>query len=216
MALNNNALTTYEIIKAKLGLVDDTEQDLIESFINNTSLTISNYCKRKFQEDTYTEKYIGYDDTELILNQYPITVLTSATISSSSVNITDVDIDAEDGILYYEGLWYGCGYTGGMSNARVKDSRNITIEYTAGYTLPKDTATYTLPIALKGVCENEVIFNYNNKDDYSSYGSTGKVSQEKLQSGSVSYEDSDTSFSYDYGMSYQTLAVLNQYKKIIM
>ncbi len=216
MSLKNNALTTYESIKARLGLLDDTEQALIEGLINEVSQEISNYCKRKFNLQTYNEKYKGNNYTDLLLNQYPITELKEVLIAETEIELTEIEVLEEDGILYYEKLWIKSGYGTGITGTMVIDFRTISVEYDAGYTLPKDVVDYTLPIPLKNSCENEVIYKYNSQRNDTNSGVSGTVKQEKLQSASVSYEDSDKSYNYNYGMLFTTISTLNSYKKPVI
>ena len=164
MALDTDiALTTYAEVKLQLGLADDTHQSFIEMQINVVSNKIASYCNRNFMEQTYTdEKYKGDDTLELVLNQRPITALTTLSIDDKDVTTSDVEIESETGILYYESVFSSNGYVCGITRHPDLRYNNIKVTYDAGYILPDDAINRTLPYDLEQACINEVKRNYSN------------------------------------------------------
>lgn len=55
MALASNALTTVEAVKTYMGNTSSTDDDLIETLINNVSDQIERWCDRVFVSQTFTE-----------------------------------------------------------------------------------------------------------------------------------------------------------------
>ena len=177
MAIDTNiALTTYESVKTQLGLTDDTQQSFIESQINVVSQKIACYCNRNFKTQEYTEKYRGDDTLELVLNQYPITDLSNLYIDDTELtDLSDIDIEANEGMLYYEDIFNSNGYVCGISRHKGLRFKNIKVVYTAGYILP-DQIDRNLPYDLEQACINEVINAYTMK---------GKSDAQRLKSWSL-------------------------------
>ncbi len=145
MSLQDNALTTVDKAKGIIGISDDdvSQDSLIELFINAASDKIETFCKRIFGITEYTnEKYSGHYDEYLIIRQFPIIEVTSLKINDIEVDINNYDIMSEHGMLFN-----GCRWPQG--------ERNISIDYKAGYVLPKDSSEDTpsnLPAAIETAC----------------------------------------------------------------
>ena len=70
MALASNALTTVAAVKTYMGISSSTDDDLLESLINNVSDQIERWCDRTFAATSYTE-YIDAFGTRTIAVQNP-------------------------------------------------------------------------------------------------------------------------------------------------
>ena len=144
------ALCTIEDLYLYLGLGDapgpsnfDSTAYRYQLLIDAISDEIEKYCNRRFNEAAYTEYQSGEGTRYLLLDQYPILSLTSATITyPTTTNETDVDtdnivIDRDRGQLYYLYGWE-------------KGFNNVKVIYSAGYeTIPDDLAL----IAMKMVSD---------------------------------------------------------------
>jgi hypothetical protein len=58
---------------------------LLDQLVLRASSAIENYCDRKFQHDTYRERYNGTGEKELCLRQYPITEIKMLSIGATDV-----------------------------------------------------------------------------------------------------------------------------------
>lgn len=89
------AITTKTAFKAYAGIDVTTYDDLIDTLLLRATSAIESYCDRKFQEDTYREKYNGDGTNELLLKQYPITELKYLSVGAvDAIKITNVNSDA--------------------------------------------------------------------------------------------------------------------------
>jgi len=138
--LASNALVTLADFKQFMHIdTDDVDDDgRLTQVINYVSQRIERYCKRVFKSAAYTEYYDGVlDMSSLILNQYPVSAISSIYddpswyyTADSLILATDYAYDADSGMVFL-----APGYRFSMGK------RNIKITYTAGYsTIPADLA----------------------------------------------------------------------------
>lgn len=139
MALADNALTTVVRLKQFNGIDEaDTSQDFkLEFLINSASQEIENVLGRKLKKSQYIESVKGSNRLTIQVRNYPLLAVDSIKINGSAVNESDYSF-YESGII--EGIrpWGASGLHYGISNFMVQQSKNIEIDYTAGYVLPKD------------------------------------------------------------------------------
>lgn len=103
--------------------------EALEEFIETASEQVEKFCDRKFLSASRVEKVWGSGRNELIVDEYPVTALTSVTwVDTSGVTGTTDTSDLRfnsSGILefinYVNGPWY--------------QNRLYTITYVAGYAL---------------------------------------------------------------------------------
>lgn len=89
------AITTKTAFKAYAGITVTTDDDLIDTLLLRATSAIESYCDRKFQYDTYRERYDGDGTYELLLRQYPIGEVKYLSIGTAGViKITNVNSDA--------------------------------------------------------------------------------------------------------------------------
>lgn len=171
--LKDYALTDLFRLKQylKLPAEEDSQQDnIFIKWINSISREIMGLTKRNFELTTYTEEASPSNTRNLILNNRPITSITSIKVGDS--DITDFKLTDESklqGIVLRDYGW--CyGYY-------------IDVVYEAGYILPRETTkdTYTLPDELE-----EVVFNVIS-DLLAMEEKDGRVLS-KITEGEVTYE----------------------------
>lgn len=140
------ALTDVDSVKESLGIDsgDHSQDNLIIRKINLATEIIEGYTGRRFKLTTYTnEEYDATGTDQLVLNQRPVTALTSVGRRSTSLNQGDWDtvnddyyfLDANAGVV--EGIYT---YAGRYNRVRVT--------YTAGYsTIPSDVSEAAATLA---------------------------------------------------------------------
>ncbi|MHC4499961.1 MAG: head-tail connector protein, partial [Planctomycetota bacterium] len=76
--------------------ISGTDDDaLLDDLVARASSAIENYCDRKFNYDTYRERYDGDGTTELVIKQYPIGQVTMLSVGTTDViQFTNVNADA--------------------------------------------------------------------------------------------------------------------------
>jgi hypothetical protein len=152
----NKKLTTVSAVKEELGIPDaDMSQDaLISLFIDRASDAIVTFCSRPFAKEGYRETVPGYGSNRLILSRTPIVEITSV-IADSEI-ITDYLLeDPEAGILFRRRGWQWAptmGWNITWHPVGNSEDLNFTVEYTAGYVLPGDQGTRTLPNDIEKAC----------------------------------------------------------------
>jgi len=132
-------LTTLANVKAWIKEPGTGLDALISDLISRVSKQIKVYCERDILSTTYTEYYNGRGTNSLMLNQYPVTAITSINDDLDRNFTSETLIDSDDiifnsgtdkakaGIVYLDGLNFSCG------------RNNIKVVYVAGYaTIPAD------------------------------------------------------------------------------
>lgn len=168
--LNDNALTTVEAIfrYSRLSATEAinqagyTLQEQYGMLINQMSSIIEGNLDRKLGRQQYTEKLTGTGRQTLVLHNYPIVSVESVFFNDELIESESYDFiqGKENGILYRDTGWPCCGFSGGLSYDTYAASRAITVNYTAGYVLPKDKTNTTpsdLPSDLEHLCIEMVL-----------------------------------------------------------
>ena len=151
MELSGNALTTLLQVQTHLSVTDSAENPELTWLINVASGQLEAECNRSFGKATYTaEKYTGNGRRLLALRQYPVLEVSAITVDEALV--TDFFIDNAAGLLFRETAW--------------DTNSAISVNYDAGYVLPKDATTEnprTLPYELEVACVLLVGQLYNQR-----------------------------------------------------
>ena len=213
MALDvSMALTTLATMKSELGITDSASDTYLERQINVVSQKIANYCNRNFKTQTYTlEKYEGNDELNFNLNNYPVTSVSYLKIDDTEIDIDDVTVDEDAGILYYESVFNSNGYVSGISSHRDLRTKNISVTYIAGYVLP-DQATRNLPYDLEDICIEEIKYKYGNKNNKGK-----KISSWSLDKASKNFVDEAKIFDNTSGFLFESVAILDSvYKRYLI
>lgn len=208
MPLSVHALTTIAAVKdyLRISLADTSQDASFERTIKAVSDFIEGYCGRHFEKATYTEKYRGNGRQKLLLNQYPIISVASVTVNDGLLDASEYEILAEEGTLYRESLWPWSGYSAGLVGEPVGSRRNIQVQYTAGYILPKDDGTGTppavrnLPYDLEDACIELVAIRHEMRgSEHMKQETIGPLTSEFIQ-----------------GIPDHIIKVLNRYRKLVV
>jgi len=167
------ALTTVANAKLYIGITVSTYDELIEELINSGTQYIENYCKRRFKKTTYTDElYDGEGGRFLFLKNYPIIGVTSIywhykNITDTLIDSGDYDIESEEGLVHYDGLW-------------TKGYKNIKITFEAGYDFINDGR----PPELEEICKMLVATKFGKRG-------SAAIKSEKIGSYSLTYMDAE-------------------------
>ena len=132
-------LTTLEVVKEELGIMDTGLDKMLSRWISEASATIGLVTNRTFGLEDLSETFrfdmqrtnLVYEVPHLRLSRYPVAELTSLIDMSTSLPIDpgSYDLDAEKGLIWrlstmgWRSLWW-TGY------------QDLIATYTAGYDLP--------------------------------------------------------------------------------
>ena len=132
-------LTTLEVVKEELGIMDTGLDKMLSRWISEASATIGLVTNRTFGLEDLSETFrfdmqrtnLVYEVPPLRLSRYPVAELTSLIDMSTSLPIDpgSYDLDAEKGLIWrlstmgWRSLWW-TGY------------QDLIATYTAGYDLP--------------------------------------------------------------------------------
>lgn len=158
MALNANALITLAQGKTFLGIptLETSHDSLVEDFINEASQMIETYCNRFLIQRTVIEYKNGNGRKQLILNQYPISSITSLHDDLNHSYGAETLIDASNYGIYGDQLNDNF-YIERFDSAFCRGQKNIKIVYVAGYLLAD------IPADLKLACKIIIAFYYNKQ-----------------------------------------------------
>jgi hypothetical protein len=79
------AITTKTAYKNYADISGTDDDDLLDQLVVRATSAMESFCGRKFQHDTYRERYNGTGDTELYLKQYPLTEIKMLSIGTTDV-----------------------------------------------------------------------------------------------------------------------------------
>lgn len=128
-------LTTVERARALLGFAAGQDALALRS-IDVASAVVVDWCRRPFALETVRETILWSDSREgILLARGPVTAFVSVKQDGVDLASSEYTYDRELGRLYRQDAgghvfrWWG----------------SVAVEYSAGYTLPADTGTWTLP-----------------------------------------------------------------------
>lgn len=137
------ALVTLDLVKEHLDIpLANTSQDAsLNLLITVVSGHIAQFCDRAFEEATYTETLDGTSQSEVLLQNYPVSSVTSVHVDNDRVFDAQALVDAEDyeivddnTLRRHDSKW-------------PRGSQNIQVVYTAGFaTIPAAVQYATLLI----------------------------------------------------------------------
>ena len=158
---------------------DSQETEQAEFIISAVSTQIENYTNRTFGASSYTENLDGMGTPYLVVENYPITSLTSVSYLDQEGDVTTaIDIDYikityKDGILYYY-----AGFAHGV--------QNLQVVYSAGYTdIPDDLKLYALKMITRELIltDSDGTVSTEKTGDYTiTYKNTVSLKKEDLSS----------------------------------
>lgn len=154
--------------------IDNSAATLIDQLILETDAAIGRLCNRydstgaqTFESASRTDLYDGNGQPKLVLNNAPVSTITSVSLVDSDGNTTAVTsyrADEKAGILYWESAgdaWFQMGYDHPSEVGTIARSgwprgfQNIQVVYTAGYA--------TVPADLRGLATDIVVEAYLNR-----------------------------------------------------
>ena len=150
-------LVSLSAVKPWLNIASgDTSKDTILAFlISSCSSVMEAWMGRDICQATYTENYDGTGTSRLMLNQKPITAVSSITINGIVIPV--VTDPLASGVMFDEnGLFLvgsivpyylpgnAAGSNVGANNVFNRGSQNVAVVYTAGYA--------TVPMGLQQAC----------------------------------------------------------------
>lgn len=187
MALQANALTTVDVVKAKLGITYNDDNAVIEDLINECSDWIESKINRQLKDSApVTEYYNGASNGKVLMRKYPVNSITSVAYASGTLDAPTWNVlpasssyvlDEYSGILNVEPM-----YTG---------SSNYRIIYRGGFT--------TVPSDLVLACKKMVAKEYLRRN---SEGAKGE-------------QIGDASASWDEDIDPSVTKILNRYKRYV-
>ncbi len=205
--LRENALTTLEDMLEFMGMDgEDTPQAVknnIIRLINAASSYIEAVTGRKFRKQRYTEKHFASGYQELCVDQYPVISVESVRDDAGNI-VRDFEItgSGEYGVLFRDQGWGIKGYRSGLADDVHLKSRYLTVEYTAGYVLPKDATQEepeTLPYDLQMIVWQIVQQQWGLAKN----GANGLAA----------FSISDVSWTFDKELGAQVQDIINCYKR---
>jgi uncharacterized phiE125 gp8 family phage protein len=129
-------IATVTKVKGFLDIKNETDDILIYRILMRMNDRIETYCGRTFASASYTEYHKGDGTNRLLMNQYPITAITSINEDEDRVWGSDTLIDSADYVIADE--------VPGVIELKdnffmASDVENIKVVYVAGYaTIPND------------------------------------------------------------------------------
>lgn len=202
---SSNAITTVDRVKLELGITDVSKDEIICEKINAYSDAIEGLLGRKLQVDDYVETYPGSNDQHLLIDNFPINNIVSLSVNDEVLDTDDYKIVGYlREMIFKDDGWEQINYVSGMSRSMAQFSKHtIDIEYNAGYVMPNDGGTRTLPYDIE-----QVILDFISMD----------LAQEGTTKGLKRFKISDVSWDFidAAGMTNQTFAraskTLHKYK----
>ncbi|RQW12127.1 hypothetical protein EH198_09180 [Paenibacillus rhizophilus] len=121
-------LTTVKRAKKLLGIPEeDVSQDFsLEMALEAASAAIERECNREFGQKSHSQRINGSGTKFLRLRNFPIISVADVKICGDDISPDGFVIESDNGMLFKETIW-------------PIGTRNIEVEYLAGYILPSDT-----------------------------------------------------------------------------
>ncbi len=132
-------LISLDLLKAKLGITDESQDEYLQLIIDGVSLAVKNITNRNLELTAYEEeKHVGTGTTSLLLNNYPIASVQSLKINNEETSEYDILNDKKDaGKLFKKETWPRNAIIEPLTLAKngsvLRENKNISIDYTAGY-----------------------------------------------------------------------------------
>ncbi|OYV49373.1 MAG: hypothetical protein B7Z78_13805 [Rhodospirillales bacterium 20-60-12] len=130
-------LTTLADVSLYIGATDTSEDQVITALIANASAFIESFCNRTFAITAYTETRNGNNRPRMMLNNSPITAISSLAIDAVTIPLSTgptvpgytFDLNS----IYLR--------PGGSYNTFRRDVQNVQVSYSAGFSsVPSDVA----------------------------------------------------------------------------
>lgn len=130
-------LTTVDRARTMLGLTAG-DDDMLAIAIPQVSQMVVDHCRRPFSVETVREVFRDPSRHGVLLARAPVTSFLTVTEGETALAVDQYEYDASTGTLHHlSGACRVCWYA------------PLRVEYVAGYSLPADTGTWTLPAAIE-------------------------------------------------------------------
>ncbi len=144
MALNDNALVTWDQLKRALGISKDDDESRYEWLINGASSRIEQMVGRKLFSAERTEYQAGHGGEIILLDCWPVSEIDSLYVDANREFGSDTEIDSED----YD-LDSGSGVVYLLGKKAPRGRKIIKVTYTGGYeSIPEDLQAATVEIVV--------------------------------------------------------------------
>jgi hypothetical protein len=143
LTLNANALVDLNSTKLylQIPLLEITQDEQVRDFINEVSSLVERYCRRKFIQETITERYNGTRIAEILLNHWPVTAIVAVHEDSNRVFDSDSLLDPSTYTIRGDEMQDGY-YLERYDVIFARGQGTVQVEYTFGYptfqTVPGD------------------------------------------------------------------------------
>ena len=152
MALNENALITWELAQSLLNLLPE-DQEKVEFLINGASEQAERIAGRLLGYRTFDDYLPGSGDGMLFLPLFPVYQITDLRVDPDRVFgdgtiVTDYDLDSNTGIVY-------------LFDSVFPDNRKtVKIQYSGGYSRDPSSDESPVPADLQGAILEIVKWNF--------------------------------------------------------
>lgn len=156
-AATNRQLTTLDRVKTELGITGSANDDALETKIDEASAAIESYLARPLAREPVSEVFrLPCAVLWLMLDRWPVTTLTSVTEDTTALTVsTEYEADLGAGRVRRLCSGYSTWWA---------PQPSTTVVYTAGYVLPGDTGTRTLPYDIEAAAVKLVVGSWRAKD----------------------------------------------------
>lgn len=217
--LASNALTTLAALKDELGISVSTFDDRCTRYINVASQAVEEYCRHSFGKAVITgERYAPSGTLRLVLEKTPLLSIEQITIGEGDgpevLDAGDYYIeDAAAGIVTRNAIWrpndLAIRYAPSQDPVPFTGPKIIRVNYTAGYVLPNDGGTRSLPYDLEEAALVTAVSIYRSR------GADRRVQAESLGDASVTYRQNVPAQGAGMGgfIPDEVLATLDKYRR---
>lgn len=213
---NTNALTTVSQVETDLGITPDSQTAKLEGLILDASDTIESRTSRQFRKEEVTEQLAGLGTVRLAVARTPIDTSAEVTITYDAVEVDSDTYEVEDAGAGFLRSIYGTWNwdanalpTIGVDPLPGTERKLYEVTYTGGYVLPNDTVgSRDLPRDLELACRQLVA------QLYFGIGRDPSIVQEKVLSGSVTYQKGSVDSGPDSDLPPLTRAAVRKYRRV--
>lgn len=187
------ALGTLVGLKARMGVVTDAFDALLEDAIATASSLIADYCGRQFgYVAAQVDRVAGHGTSELVLSRAPVWSIASIVLDGSTIDADDYECVGDDrftGVVINRSGWDWTAMLRGEGAARDPvvghERAAFTVTYAGGFKLPGQspvTGVDQLPAYVTSACYIAATYFFGQR------ATDPTVKSESLLSYSVTYD----------------------------
>jgi len=147
VTLNANALTTVADARAVLGLTP-SDDDIVMRLVNSASQLFESRCGRKFLLAALAEDVNGYGSDKINVSRAPIQSVSSIEYQGAELDLTDMVIHSEAGLIQLPGGFVWTAHTvGNISRSALPGTERplYTVNYEGGWITPQHDGDSAAP-----------------------------------------------------------------------